>query len=507
MNRYIEGQNRDQLSLFPLNFDEMIEADNPVRGIDAIVNTMDTDSLGFIHSTTKKTGRPPHNPVKMFKIYLYCYFNKTRSSRMIEKECKRNIELIWLTEGVAPDHKCIAEFRKNNKKAIENGHKAFIQMCASMGLIGKETVAIDGSKFRANNSRKNNVTMNKIGKMISHYEESIHEYLKLLSQNDIEENTSNQKSRWKKSLKKAQERVQELEQLSEQMQEAEISETSLTDPDSHLMGVSNKGTDVAYNVQTAVDNKYHIITTTDVTSSPADQTQLYHMADKTATELGIQGKLTFLADKGYWRAEDLNKCEQDKRMNAIVSPPKEQGNEGFKKSNFKYNEKEDNYLCPMGEILHRTGIKKQTYVNEKACKNCACHDQCTSRARGRVIERNEYQGTLDKAKLRHENNMDLYRKRQTLVEHPFGTIKRGLGFTYFLTRRIENVRTENFLHIMTYNLKRVLNIYSIPDLLCQLAEIRKVNEATVLHFCIYFSRIAQLMEKLVKTNYFPILNN
>lgn len=462
MSRYVEGFNSNQYSFFPISLDDMIDEDNPVRGISAIVDSMDESVLKFTHSSTKSTGRPPYNPISMFKMYLYCYFNGIRSSRKIERECKRNIELLWLTNGMTPDHKTIANFRKDNKKAIEAAHKEFIRIFNELKLIGKEVVAVDGTKIRADNSRRNNVTVNKLNKLIEYHEENIHEYLKQLSQNDISESTDTIKSK----LKKAREQKQKYESLKTKMESEGIREKSLTDPDSCRMGVANKGTDVAYNVQNAVDAKEHIIVTTDVATNPADQTQLYAMAKKTADELNISEEeaLTVLADKGYWRKDDLVKCNGDTRINAIVSVPKEQGTKGFRKSDFNYDEDKDVYICPAGNTLTRWKGKTPNYTNPKACKNCPHKDKCTKSKRGRVIQRDEHEEIMESAARQYIENYELYKIRQQLVEHPFGTLKRSLGFTYFLTRTLENVKNENFLHVMTYNLKRVLNIFRVPEL-------------------------------------------
>ena len=474
MSKYIEGFNTNQYSLFPVSFDEMVEEDNPVRGICAIVDSMDETKLTFIHSQTKRTGRPPYNPVCMFKIYLYCYYNKIRSSRNIEKECKRNIELMWLTGGLAPDHKTIADFRKNNKRAIEAAHTEFIRICTELGLVGKSTIAIDGTKIKASNSRKNNVTISKLNKMIEHHDENIHEYLKQLSQNDIAESTDTIKSK----LKKAQQKKKECEALIEEMESEDIREKSLVDPDSHQMGASNNGTDISYNVQNAVDEKEHIIVTTDVVTSPADQTQLYAMAEKTVEELEVSDDeaVTVLADKGYWRNDDIVKCEEDSRINAIVAIPNEKGIQDYRKSDFLYKEETDEYICPMGQSLKRWKGKTPSYSNPSACKNCPNRDKCTKSSRGRVIMRNDNEELIETAKKRYKDNYELYKLRQQIVEHPFGTIKRTLGFTYFLTRRLENVKTENFLHVITYNLKRVLNILKVPELVVQLNQIKAKNE-------------------------------
>lgn len=480
MGKYVQGFNVNQMSFLPLSFDEMIDEDNAVRGISAIVDTLNKDKLNFTHTQTKATGRPPYDPICMFKIYLYCYYNKIRSSRCIEKECKRNIELIWLTGGLAPDHKTIAEFRKNNKKAIEAAHKEFVHICDELKLIGKEVVAVDGTKIRANNSRRKNVTINKLNKMIEHHNENIHEYLKQLVENDIAESTDTIKSK----LKKAQDKKLECEEMISEMESEGIKEKSLTDGDSRQMGVANKGTDIAYNVQNVVDSKEHIIVTTDVVNNPADQTQLYAMAEKTTEELEITKPVKVLADKGYWRIEDLVKCHEDEKIEAIVSVPKEQGIQGYRKSDFTYNAENDEYICPMGNTLKRWKGKTATYTNKKACKECPNRDKCTKNKQGRQIVRNENESIIEEAVKRYKENYELYKKRQQLVEHPFGTIKRSLGYNYFLLRGLEKVKTENFLHVLIYNLKRVLKKFSVPDLVDRLKELKgQQGENTSLFLC------------------------
>lgn len=490
MSKYVEGFDVNQYTFFPMSFDDMIDDDNPIRGISAIVDTMNEEVLCFTHSKTKSTGRPPYNPILMFKIYLYCYYNTIRSSRRIERECKRNIELMWLTGGLAPDHKTIANFRKENKKAIENAHKEFIRICDKLKLIGKEVVAIDGTKIKANNSRKNNITISKLNKMIEHHEENIHDFLKQLSQNDIAESTDTIKSK----LKKAQTKKQECQELISEMEAEGIREKSLIDPDSHQMGVSNNGTDIAYNVQSCVDEKEHIIVTTDVVTSPADQTQLYSMAKKVSEELNISESevLTVLADKGYWRTEDIVNCDYDNKINAIVSVPKEHGTPGYRKSDFKYNRENDEYICPMGNVLERWKGKTPTYSNNKACRECPNRDKCTKASRGRTITRNEHEEIIEEAIKRYHDEYELYKIRQQLVEHPFGTMKRTLGFTHFLTSRLENVKTENFLHVITYNLKRVLNIFKVPELVERLKRIWDKSTDDFFHICEKFMMNIQL---------------
>ena len=278
----------------------------------------------------------------------------------------------------------------------------------------------------------------------------------------------------------AQDKKLACEKMISEMEREGVKEKSLIDSDSRQMGVSNKGTDIAYNVQNVVDSKEHIIVTTDVVTTPADQTQLYAMIEKTAEELEITEKIKVLADKGYWRIDDLVKCHQDERIEAIVAAPKEQGTPGYRKSDFEYNAETDEYICPMGNILKRWKGKSATYTNKKACKECPNRGKCTKNKQGRQIVRNEYETILEEATERYNLNTELYKKRQQLVEHPFGTIKRSLGYTYFLLRRLEKVKIENFLHVITYNLKRVLNIFSVPDLVDRLRKITGQQDKNIL---------------------------
>jgi len=372
---------------------------------------------------------------------------------------------MWLMEGIIPDHKCIAEFRRQNKKAIKEAFGEFIEICDCLGLIGKDLAAIDGSKFRADNARKKNLTIGKINKKLEHFHKMLDEYNRDLEENDAK-------------AENAKAKIDELNALKESMTEQGINEISLTDPDSRLMGLANMGYEVSYNVQNAVDGKNDLIIVTDVVNTPADQGQLYDMAKKAAEVLGAtkENPLTALLDKGYFEGEGLADCEANPLINAIVAIPNEKGIDGFKKSNFQYDKTTDSYTCPQGIVLHRTGIKKQTYSNEKACKSCPQMEECTKRKRGRIVTRGEWEEIIEAAVKRYNENKDLYKQRQMIVEHPFGTVKRTLGFTYFLTRGIENVRTENYLHMLTYNIKRVLNIYSTSDLICKLNEIKAKRE-------------------------------
>jgi transposase len=490
MNAYIKGIHREQLSFNYMSLDSMIGENNKIRAIDAIVDSMEKTKLSFEHSETKTTGRPPHDPVKLFKLYIYSYYEKIRSSRNIEKECTRNIEAMWLIDGIVPDHKCISDFRKNNKKAIKTAFIEFVEICDVLGLLNKSLTAIDGSKFRASNARKKHLTIKKANKKIEHFQKMIDEYNKELDENDsLSDETT-------KKIENAQNKIQELESTLKLMQEQSISEISETDPDCRLMGLANMGYELSYNVQNAVDSKNDIIIATDVVNSPADQGQLYRIAEQAAEILNTtEGQpLTILADKGYFESKDIQKCEDDPRFIAIVAKLDEKGKEGYKKSDFKYDEENDCYICPKNQILHRTGKKHKNYCNRKACKSCEFKDQCTTDKRGRKISRNDHEEAMEVITARYIENKELYKQRQMIVEHPFGTVKRSLSFTYFLTRGFENVKTENRLHMLTYNIKRVLNIFDTPSLVRLLkAFIVKKQECAIvfpafLIFCVIFSK-------------------
>jgi transposase len=380
MQRYAEGKSREQVQI--LSLENMISEENPVRVFDAFVNGLDMIKLGFMYAETKETGRKSINPVDMCKLYIYGYFNGVRSSRKLERECTRNIELMWLINDQIPHNKTISDFRKNNKKALENMFKDFSMFCDIMGLIGKEMIAIDGSKFRASNSRRRNFTKNKVKKMIIHYEETAKKYTEILEKSDAEENNNEvnfklTKQEIQERIETAQKRIEELKLMGEDI---EINgEISITDKDARHMSVSNNGTDISHNVQISVDSKNHLVVAVDVTSSPADQGQLYTMANETAKELGIK---------------------------PIVAKQKS--------PNMTGNEKHEIY-----DIANNIMAK----------------------------------------------NKNTYKLRQMIVEHVFGTVKRSLGYTYFLTRGNEGVRAESFMHFFTYNLKRVINIKGVKALI------------------------------------------
>lgn len=470
MSRYINPQsNRNQINLIPMSLDEKISPDNPVRMIDMFADTLDYKQMGFTYSTTKAMGRKPYSPATMLKLYLYGYFNGIRSSRKLETECKRNIELMWLLQELTPDYRTIADFRKDNITSMRQVFTHFSLLCHELGLYGKEIVAIDGSKIRANNARKKNLTKGKVAKMLAHFEQAAGQYLALLEHSDGNEGDdtlSCSREELQQKLAKATERIQRLTELKKDVDKH--GEISLSDKDARLMSVSNQGFDVAYNMQVAVDAKNHLIVAVDVTNSPADQGQLYPMANQAKQELHAT-QITVLADKGYYTGECLQQCEQEK-ITAIVSkqnPPSSTGNAAYTLDKFTYDKENDWYICPQGEKLcnvSQEGAKDKLY-RSKACKTCPHKDECTKNKRGRQIIHGEYHQFMARADERLAQNTTLYKQRQMIVEHPFGTIKRALGYTHFLLRGIEKIKGEAVMHCLMYNLKRVLNILGTQNML------------------------------------------
>ena len=467
MSGYIEGKvNTKQYSLIPICYDEMISEDNPVRVLDAFVESLDMKELNVKNGDRQKSlaGRPSYNPKDLLKLYLYGYFNGIRSSRKLAKECERNIEMMWLINELKPDFRTISDFRKNNISNMKYVFKEFALLCDTLNLIGKEIVAIDGSKFKANNGRKNNYTKGKLEKQIKYYEENIGKYIEVLDKEDLEEKDNKvkvSKKEIQKKIEEAKKRIKELEEIKKEVEEK--GEISITDPDARHMKTNNNGTDISHNIQIAVDNKTDIVVALDVTSSPADQRQLSNMAIKSKQELGVE-KITVVADKGYWNGEELKKCEEN-NITTIVSSPEEQGNQEYKKSNFKYDKENDCYICPQGKILNRQKGKSNQYHNSKACKDCPKRDLCTKNKRGRIIERSEYEDIYKINKERQKENMQIYKTRQMIVEHVFGTVKRDLGYTYLLLRGNEKVKGESFMHFLIYNIKRVCNIKKTKDII------------------------------------------
>jgi transposase len=475
---YIMGEDRSQITLFPEAVDDYISSDNPVRVIEAFVNSLNMQELGFLRTDPNVTGRPAYDPKDLLKLYLYGYMNRIRSSRRLEAEAGRNLELFWLLRRLKPDFKTIADFRKDNPKAIKGVFKQFNMLCKDWDLYGKQVIAVDGSKFRASNSKRNNFTEKKIKRQLKYIDEKIETYLNELDHHDADEADIHVPSE-----EEIQRRIEELKNhrskylsMQEEMKATGATEISTTDPDARLMAVNNNGVEVSYNVQTAVDQKYKLVVDSDVITTPADQGQLSNMAKKAKEVLGAE-EIKVLADKGYYATKDLVECETN-GIETYVPKQRFTGNvenTDFQPDKLKYDKERDIYLCPAGQVMHPgriredKGVKYQVYKNNRACKQCPLKDQCSKSSSGRTIHRNLAQERLDEIDRRTRENKELYLQRQMIVEHPFGTVKRIWGFSYFLTRGVESVRTENKLHFLAYNMRRAINILGVEEIVRRLA--------------------------------------
>jgi len=475
---YIQGEDRQQITLFPEAIDDYISEENSVRVIDAYVSTLNMAEMGFLRTESKETGRPAYNPQDLLKLYIYGYMNRIRSSRRLETEAGRNLELIWLLRKLKPDFKTVADFRKDNKEAIKNVFKNFSLLCKDWDLYSKKVVAVDGSKFRASNSKRNNFNEKKIQRQLKYIDEKINNYLQELESNDKSEANINILS-----AEEIKQRINELNQrkakytaMQERMAITGETEISTTDPDARLMKANNNGVDVSYNVQTVVDQKYKLVVDTEVINNAADQGQLNNMAVK-AKQIFKVKRIKALGDKGYYSTNDLIKCAGN-HIETYVAKPKpsvKTPDPEFSQEHFKYDKEQNHFTCPTGQILYASRVRKvneveyQDYKNYRACRNCKTKEHCTKSQKGRLISRNLNQEFLDTVDKRTRENKELYVQRQMLVEHPFGTIKRVWGYSYFLMRGIKSVAAENSLHFLVYNLRRVISILGVKEIIRKLA--------------------------------------
>lgn len=469
---YIVGESRKQITLFTDSLDDMIAEDNHVRGIDAFVTSLDMSELGFLKAEPMGIGRNPYDPRDLLKLYIYGYLNGIRSSRKLETETHRNIELMWLLCKLRPDFKTIADFRRDNKEALIKVFKQFNVLCKNWGLFSEGLVAVDGSKFRANNSKRSNYSQKKIKRNIEYLNERIDDYMRALDDSDEREAelTIPTADEIRQRMSELKERKQDYETMLNEMQAQGIKELSTTDPDARMMSVNNNGVDVCYNVQTAVDAKHKLVLDCEVINNPTDHGQLNIMANRAKEVLGVE-ELDVLADKGYYSTNELVKCEES-QITTYVAKQQHHGHqeEEFRGDRFTYDSEKDLYICPAGHELYPGKTRKvndveyRDYKNHRACKNCELKERCTRNQKGRIISRNLHQELLDKVDRRTEDNKALYRMRQMIVEHPFGTIKRQWGFGHFLTRGLSSVKTEASLTFLAYNLRRVMNILGVEGM-------------------------------------------
>jgi len=467
MSRFIEGEPRSQSVLFPERLEDWIAEDNPVRAVEAFVEELDLAKLGFDRAEPADTGRPAYHPADLLKIYIYGYLNRIPSSRRLEREAQRNVELMWLTGRLAPDFKTVADFRRDNGEAIRKVCREFVELSRQLGLFGDSVVAIDGSKFKAVNNRDKNFTPHKLKARMQQLEESIARYLNDLDRADREPASvpAARVSQLKEKIATVKEQVRKLHRIEQQLQEAPDQQVSLTDPDARSMATSGRGTGiVGYNVQAAVDTEHHIIVAHEVTNVGHDRSQLAAMSKLARDALGGE-QLTVLADRGYFDGEEILKCGEE-RITTLVPKPitsNSRADGRFDKRDFIYISERDEYRCPAGEraIWRMTTVENGRKMHRywpSACPRCPIKSRCTP-SDYRRIARWEHEQVLDAMQHRLDRTPQASRLRRQTVEHPFGTLKAWMGATHFLTKTLPRVRTEMSLQVLAYNLKRALNIF------------------------------------------------
>ena len=480
---FIEGTDRFQAQLLDFfAFDNLISEDNYVRVIDAFVDSLNLKDLGFIIYSGDNRGQKPYHTDILLKIHIYCFFNGIQSSRKQERECARNIELIWLTGNLKPDHSTLAAFCKNNSSALKNVFKQFSKLCRSLELFDFKIFALDGSKFKANCSKKRSFTIDKLNKALDNIEEKINEYI-----SKIDDDTSSldelEKAEFQKKLDLIKQRKVEYLDLKQKMIDENISELCITDPDAKIMK-NHSNIEPCYNVQSVVDSKNKLILDYDVTNQANDVGLLKPMSDKVFEDYELDSFLqenpdhviTEIADAGYYKSDDLLSINSS-NVKALVPKPKSSNSSGsseFSKDNFSFDSEKDVYICPAGyELIFsrkstetRNGVSNQykIYTGTK-CTSCPFIDKCTKSINGRSIKRNIKEDKLLEFDNEYKSDSSLYKLRKALVEHPFGTIKHSLGLTHVYIKGLDRVSSWASSVFLAYNLKRVINILGIPKLM------------------------------------------
>jgi len=471
MKRFIEGEDRTQVTLLPACLDDYAGPDNPVRVIEAFVEQLDLCALGFEGAAPAATGRPAYHPAVLLKIYIYGYLNRIQSSRRLEREAQRNLELMWLSGRLMPDFKTLANFRKDNDLAIRNVCRQFIVLCRRLHLFTQALVAIDGSKFKAVNNRDRNFTAAKLQRRLAQIDESIARYLAAMDSADRAEPevAELKKGRLQDKIAALKQQMQQLKAIESHMRASAEAQVSLTDPDARSMKTREGGI-VGYNVQAAVDAQHHLIVAHEVITEGVDRDQLAPMAQRARAATGIEA-LTVVADRGYFKGEQIRQCAAA-GITPIVPKPLTSNSLAagrFDKQDFIYIAADDEYRCPANErALKRfttveAGMTLDVYWSS-ACPRCSLKARCTT-SDYRRIRRWQHEAVLEAMQARLDRQPQMMRVRRHTVEHPFGTIKHWMGWTHFLTRTLARVRTEMSLHVLAYNLKRVMRILGIGELM------------------------------------------
>jgi len=473
MKRFVEGEDRRQGVLLPEFLDDWVAEENPVRVIDVFVDELDLGALGFEGVVPEATGRPGYHPGVLLKIYVYGYINQIASSRRLEREAQRNVEMMWLTGRLAPDFKTIADFRKDNGAAIRATCRQFIALCRQLDVFAHAVAAIDGSKFKALNAPDKAFTPASIQRRMEQVEASIERYMAALETADRQEGELVQARsvRLKEKIAALRDQLRAFKALETQVHAAPDRQISLTDPDARVMGTSGKGTAVVgYNVQTAVDAKHHLIVAHEVTNHGSDRAQLSNMGGQAKAAMGVEA-LDLLADRGYFSGEEVLACGP-LGVTPYVPKPLTSGSRSkgrFGKQDFVYVAEDDAYRCPAGETLTRrftsveNGMNLYVYWTTR-CADCPLKSRCTN-GKQRRIKRWEHEAVIDAMQDRLDRSPNAMRIRRATVEHAFGTLKAWMGATHFRTRTLEKVKTEMSLHVLAYNLKRMIAILGAQPLM------------------------------------------
>ena len=465
--KYVEGFNRNQTVLFPQCIDEMIPPDAEVRIIDAFVDSLPLQELGFLKHTPVEDGRPMYHPKDLLKLYIYGYLNRVRSSRHLEKECERNVELIWLMRGLRPCFRTIAGFRATHPEAFRNTFRHFVTGLNKAGFLGRKVVAIDGSKFRAVNSKKNNFNQKKIKRQLTYIDERIDQYIHELEAGDLNEEES---SRLEQKISSHRTQKRKYKRLERQLRDSGLEQISTTDPDARSMVVHGQVVEVCFNVQTVVDDKHNLVVAYHPTNRN-DKKALLDMARRAKKAMNLTS-LTVLADKGYHNGEQLHSCAAEEVVTyvAVPDPPRNSPipTPEYYGEKFRYNKTKDTFTCPMGQTLRSNGkwydrkyedyITRIKHYKTPKCRSCPALTQCTSNEKGRIMERSEYAEAAEKNTHRVRKSPSIYSARQQIIEHVFGTIKRQWGYDHILLKGLRKNEGEFGLIYLIYNLRRIINI-------------------------------------------------
>ena len=469
--KYIEGFNRNQALLFPQCIDEIIPPDSEVRIIDAFVDALPMQELGFLNHNPVEEGRPMYHPRDLFKLYVYGYLNRIRTSRLLERECERNVELIWLLRGLRPCFRTIAGFRSDNPEAFRNTFRHFVSRLNKSAFLGRKVVAIDGTKFRAVNSKKNNFNQKKIDRQLTYIDEKISQYILDLDEGDLSEA---EQAEIQQKINHHIKHKRKYKLIEKQLQQSGEDQLSTTDPDARSMIIHGQIVEVAYNVQTVVDNKHNLIVEYEPTNVN-DRKALHGLAVKAKNVFGKK-KITTLADKGYHNAQQIDACTKDGIVTYVATQDAPHSNTvptpAYYGEQFKYNKQRDTYTCPEGHVLHTNGQWYQKKYHDKSsarvkhyrtpkCKQCPMRSQCTTNQSGRILERSEYATAVEKNARRIKRSPEIYAARQQIIEHIFGTIKRQWGYDHILLKGLRKNDGEFGLIYLIYNFRRIINILGV----------------------------------------------